>query len=33
MHLAHDDDVVHTFTPDRPDQPFDKAILQKAKPM
>src|ERR1700738_402389 len=27
MHLAQDNDVVHTFTPDRSDQPFDKAIL------
>jgi hypothetical protein len=22
MHLAQDNDVVHTFTPDRSDQPF-----------
>src|SRR5882724_7225493 len=28
MHLAQDNDVVHTFTPDRSDQPFHKAILQ-----
>src|SRR5467141_3698853 len=27
MHLAQDNDVVHTFTPDRSDQPFHKAIL------
>jgi hypothetical protein len=27
MRLAHDNDVVHTFTPDRSDQPFDKGIL------
>src|ERR1700722_3901929 len=27
MHLTQDDDVVHTFAPDRSDQPFDKAIL------
>src|SRR6266481_6269892 len=27
MCLAQDNDVVHTFTPDRSDQPFDKAIL------
>src|ERR1700736_1986596 len=27
MHLAQDNDVVHTFTPDRSDQPFGKAIL------
>jgi hypothetical protein len=27
MHLAPDNDVVHTFTPDRSDQPFGKAIL------
>jgi hypothetical protein len=29
MHLAHDNDVVHTLTPDRPDQPFGKAILPR----
>src|ERR1700738_1746471 len=29
MHLAQDDDVVHTLTPDRPDQPFGKAILPR----
>src|ERR1700756_2259119 len=29
MHLAQDNDVVHTFTPDRSDQPFDKAILPR----
>ena len=27
MCLAQDNDVVHTFTPDRSDQPFDKAIV------
>src|ERR1700692_3007611 len=27
MRLAQDNDVVHTFTPDRSDQPFHKAIL------
>src|SRR5258708_2707976 len=27
MHLAQDNDVVHTLTPDRPDQPFGKTIL------
>src|SRR3984893_9009353 len=27
MHLAQDNDVVHTFTPDRADQPFRKPIL------
>ena len=29
MHLVQDDDVVHTFTPDRSDQPFGKAILPR----
>src|ERR1700730_141596 len=29
MHLAQDNDVVHTLTPDRSDQPFHKAILQR----
>src|SRR5712671_1643273 len=29
MHLAQDNDVVHTFTPDRADQPFGKAILPR----
>src|SRR5258708_8315993 len=29
MHLAQDNDVVQTFTPDRSDQPFDKAILPR----
>jgi hypothetical protein len=29
MHLAQDNDVVHTFTPDRSDQPFPKAILPR----
>src|ERR1700716_1192153 len=27
MHLAQDNEMVHTFTPDRSDQPFGKAIL------
>src|SRR5229473_1435148 len=27
MHLAQDNDVVHTLSPDRSDQPFGKAIL------
>src|SRR4029077_8003181 len=27
MHSAQDNDVVHTLTPDRSDQPFGKAIL------
>src|SRR5258705_12071612 len=29
MHLAQDNDVVHTFTPDRSDQPVGKAILPR----
>src|SRR6266481_1465334 len=29
MYLAQDNDVVHTFTPDRSDQPFGKAILPR----
>src|ERR1700720_2367338 len=29
MHLAQDNDVVHTFPPDRSDQPFGKAILPR----
>src|SRR6202161_2608331 len=29
MRLAQDNDVVHTFTPDRSDQPFHKAILPR----
>src|SRR3979490_1816736 len=29
MHLAQDDDVVHTLTPDRSDQPFGIAILPR----
>src|SRR6202048_3038060 len=29
LHLAQDNDVVHTFTPDRSDQPFGKAILPR----
>src|SRR5882757_4798740 len=29
MGLAQDNDVVHTFTPDGSDQPFDKAILPR----
>ena len=28
MHLAQDNDVVHTFTPDRSDQPFRAIKLQ-----
>ena len=27
MHLAQDHDMVHTFTPDRSDQPFGNAVL------
>jgi hypothetical protein len=29
MHLAQDNDVVHTLTSDRSDQPFGKAILPR----
>src|ERR1700732_4307176 len=29
MRLAQDNDVVHTLAPDRPDQPFGKAILPR----
>src|SRR6267143_3517804 len=29
MHLAQDNDVVHTVTPDRSDQPFGEAILPR----
>jgi hypothetical protein len=29
MHRAQDNDVVHTLTPDRSDQPFGKAILPR----
>src|ERR1700723_897766 len=29
MHLAQDNDVVHTFTPDRSDQPLGKAVLPR----
>src|SRR3984893_11512657 len=29
MFLAQDNDVVHTLAPDRPDQPFGKAILPR----
>jgi hypothetical protein len=29
MCLAEDNDVVNTFTPDRSDHPFDKAILPR----
>src|SRR5258708_19958396 len=29
MHLVQDDDVVHTLTPDRSDQPFGKAVLPR----
>src|SRR5215472_11408359 len=28
MRLAQNSDVVHTFSPDRPDQPFGKAIVK-----
>ncbi len=28
MHLAQDNDVVHTFTPDQSDQPFHKPFCQ-----
>jgi hypothetical protein len=28
MHLVQDNDVIHTLTPDRSDQPFGKAIQQ-----
>ena len=28
MHLARDNDVVHTLAPDRPDQSFGKAIVR-----
>jgi len=31
MHLAQDNDVVHTLTPDRSDQPFGKAVLRRAR--
>jgi hypothetical protein len=27
MRLAQDNDVVHTFTPDRSDQPFDAGVM------
>src|SRR3979490_2797957 len=29
MHLAQDNDVVHTFTPDRSDQPLGNAVLPR----
>jgi hypothetical protein len=29
MHLAQDNDVVHTLAPDRSDQPFGKSILPR----
>ena len=29
MHLAEDNDVVHALAPDRPDQPFGKAMLPR----
>ena len=29
MHLTQNNDVVHTLTPDRSDQPFHKAILPR----
>jgi hypothetical protein len=29
MNLAQDNDVIHTFTPDRSGQPFGKAILPR----
>src|SRR6266850_460907 len=29
MHLAQDNDVVHTLTPDRSDQPFGEAVLPR----
>ena len=29
IHLAQDNDVVHTFTLDRSDQPFGKAMLPR----
>jgi hypothetical protein len=32
MHLAQDNDVVYTLTPDRSDQPFGKAILPRVAP-
>src|ERR1700753_20759 len=31
MCLAQDNDVVHTFAPDRSDQPFDEAILARRR--
>ena len=27
MHLTQDNDVVHTFTPDRSNQPFGNVVL------
>ena len=32
MRLAQDDKMIHTLAPDRPDQPFGKAILPKRAP-
>src|SRR6266446_2132821 len=29
MHLTQDNDAVHTFTPDRSDQPFGNAVLPR----
>jgi hypothetical protein len=31
MRLAQDNDVVHTFTPDRSDQPFGKSIVKSSQ--
>ena len=31
MHLAQDNDVVHTLTPDRSDQPFGKAVVKSSQ--
>ena len=31
MCLAQDNDVVHTFTPDRSDQPFSKTIVKSSQ--
>src|SRR5258706_2256334 len=31
MDLAQDNDGIHTFTPDRSDQPFGKAILPRRR--
>jgi hypothetical protein len=32
MHLTQDNHMMHTLTLDRSDQPFDNAVLAKAKP-